>query len=446
MLSAAFRLFLAALSALALYYSFLFARSQAFLLDPSVPGFSAAIKLVPFNPAGYVALSQLQPDRASTLLKTALALNQFDAPTWIRLGFAAEFQDHDLALAEQSYLHAERINRGYYSRANLVNFYFRQQRAAEFEHWLPLALQMNSSNPTLLFAEQWQISPDAAANLASIPNRPEILLSYAGFLLDSHRFDAAEPALDRAMTLMSGKEPTSLLAKYVPSVERNIDFFGSCLDRLIAANHYQAAQRLASALFAKQVLPYPAPTATKPLTNGDFRIAVFHHGFDWLFAVPPNMVPGVTIDQFPESAKLHFSFSGQQPENCRLIEQYVILEPRAQYRMEWDASSDSIPRESGFTWRLVPIVNKATGNGPNTAAMLVSPDLLPERPLTGHKADTAPPSASSPTPGPTPDTASWTFTAPAVPLNVLVLEYNRNLGTTRPEGELSLRAVSLTRQ
>jgi tetratricopeptide (TPR) repeat protein len=418
------RIVLSALAALAVYYSVLFARSQSLLGDPSQPGnIALAVKLVPSNFAALVELSQLQTAHSAALLKQSLALNPRNAPGWARLGFAAEFQDHDLVLAEQSYLHAERVNRGFYSRSNLVNFYFRQQRFPEFKHWLPLALQMNSSNPRILFAELWAISTDGPSNLALIPNRPEILLAYADFLLDSHRFDDAEPALDRAMTLMNGTEPNDLLAKYVPSVERNLDFFGGALDRLLAGNRFESARRLAGALASKHVLPYPAPTVTAPITNGDFHIPAFHHGFDWFFMAPE----GVTIDQFPESTKLRLTFNGRQPELCRLLRQDVILQPGTQYRMEWDAESESIPKNSGFTWRLIPIVTTITDNGPSATGdekdMLSSPEVLADH------------GASNPT---------WTFTAPAVPLCLLVLEYHRNLGTTRPEGELALRSISMT--
>ncbi len=448
MLAASFRVLVACLSAVALYYSFLFARSQSFLLTPSVSTFTAAIKLVPYNADAYVALSQIETDRSSALLKRALTLNSFNPNVWVKLGFAAEFQDHDLVLAEKSYLRAAQINRGFYARSNLANFYFRQQDEAQFKHWLSLALQMNSANPALLFAELWAFSTDGPGNLTLMPDRPEVLLSYADFLLETFRFDDAEPALDRAMKLMSGKEPVSLLAKYVPSIERNVDFFGSCLDRLLAANRYQGAQRLASALFAKRVFPYPAPTPSKPITNGDFRIAAFHHGFDWLFSTPPNMPTGINIDQFLESAKLRLTFSGQQPENCRLIEEYIVLQPNARYRMDWVADSETIPKDVGFTWRLIPIVTNSTAKGPvaapDSAAMLISPDLLPEHPAAMASNGSAPATIATSASGPASASASWTFTAPAVPLSVLALEYHRSLGTTRPEGDLTLGTVSLT--
>ena len=190
------------------------------------------------------------------------------------------------------------------------------------------------------------------------------------------------------------------------------NLFGSSLDRLLATNRYQAAQRLWKELVEANWLQTPVPTSAAPLTNGDFRQPVFGHGFDWVF-LP---VPDVTFDQIPVSSRLRISFDGKQPEASRLLQQFVVLEPNQRYRLKWTAESDRIAKDSGFQWRLLPVSEK----GPAETSDLVSPDLLG---LT--------------------DTGTWDFTAPAQPLNLLILDYARRPGTVRPEGELSLSGVAL---
>ncbi len=418
LLSLAARSLLAAIFLVACWYSITLARAEALFRISTAASVSAAVRLVPYNSRYVAGLAALQPEDSVLLLKRALALNECDARSWVQLGLDAEFQQRDPALAEQYYQHAAQVNHMFYPASNLANFYFRYQRRNEFFDWVHRALQMAHSDPTLLFAEIWSLSADPKFNQSLLPERVHVVLTpYVTFLIQTNRLDDAEAALSQLLNRASidqrDKEDRDAIPFSTDPSYRTV--FGSSLDRLLASNRYQSAQRVWKKLVEANWLSTTAPTAAFPLTNGDFRQPIFGHGFDWVL----QPVPDTIVDQISVSSRLQITFGGKEPEAFRFLQQFVVLQPHQRYRLTWTAESDRIAKNSGFQWRLLPVSEQ----GPASASDLVSPDLLGLA-----------------------DTGSWDFTAPAQPLNLLTLDYVRRSGTVRPEGELSLSAVSLSPQ
>ncbi len=409
------RLLLAATFLVASWYSLTLARAEALFRLSTPAGVSAAVGLVPYNSRYLAGLAALQPEHSTSLLGRALALNECDSRNWVQLGLDAEFQQGNLALAEQYYQRAAKVDHMFYPASNLANFYFRYKRRDEFFDWAHRALQMAYADPTLLFVEIWSLSTDPRFNQNLLPDRvPVVLAPYVKFLIQTNRLDYTEDALSRLLKRATldqrdRETPESALFSTDPAYRK---LFGSGLDSLLATNQYQAAQRVWKQLVEAKWLSTPVPTAAFPLTNGDFSQPSFGHGFDWVL----QPVVDVAADQIPVSSRLRFTFGGNQPEAFRLLQQFVVLEPNHRYRLTWTAGSDRIATGSGFQWRLLPV----SEHGPASTSNLVSTDLPG---LNG--------------------TNSWDFTAPGQPLNLLTLEYIRRAGTVRPEGELSLIAISL---
>jgi tetratricopeptide (TPR) repeat protein len=416
LVSLAARSLFAAIFLVGCWYSFTLARAEALFRLSTPASVSAAISLIPYNPRYLVGLAALQPEHSSAFLRRALTLNECDARSWVQLGLDAEFQQQDPILAERYYHRAAEVNHMFYPASNLANFYFRYQRRNEFFEWAQHALQMAFDDPTLLFVEIWSLSADSRFNASLVPDRVVLgLAAYTSFLIQTNRPDEAGDALSRllkraAIDRYDTDHPEA--ATFLSNTGFRI-LFGTCLDRLLMTNRYQAAQRLWAELIETNWLQTPVPTTAAPLTNGDFRQPVFGHGFDWVFL----WVPNVTFDQIAVSSRLRISFDGKEPEASRLLQQFVVLEPNRRYRLQWVAESDRIPKDSGFQWRLLPVSEQ----GPAVTSVLVSADLLG---LT--------------------DTGTWDFTAPVQPLNLLLLDYARRPGTVRPEGELSLSGVTLS--
>jgi hypothetical protein len=418
-LSLLLRLMLAATCAVMVWYSALLARAEFLLRQGSVASVTQAARLVPQNPAYLIKLADLQPSHSVDLLRRALVLNQYNARLWIQLGMNAEFQKNDPVLAEHDYQEAIQVDHMFYAGSNLLNFYFRSSRRDDFFRAMPAVLRMSYADPRYFFAQIWSLSSDPRFNAALLPEKLNLLLPYVDFLLQSNRFDYVQSASRRALARIAAAriDPHEIATSLFPQNTGPISyvtFFGSVLDRLLAANRYQLAANLSNDLQRRGWIESSASTPETPLVNGDFRQFSFQHGFGWVFLQNPG---GVSIEQLPQSSRLALTFTGSEPESCQLMQQYVVLEPNRRYRLTWNAQSDTIPQDSGLSWRLLSVADQ----GIVSRSKLMSPDLL----KTGV------------------ESIAWDFIAPEQKLNILTLQYERRSGTTRPEGELAIHSVSL---
>jgi hypothetical protein len=409
------RVVLVAICSVGAWYSITIARAESLFRQSSPSSVSAAVRLVPYNSRYLVGMASLQPEHSSELVQKAVLLNPFDVRSWVQLGLDAEFQRQDLASAEKYYLHATEVNRMFYVRSNMANFYYRYQRREEFFHWVSLALGMAYADPSFFFTQIWDASNNGRFNQRLIGDRVPILRAYSDFLIKTKRFDEAEAALVSSVQRMAVERLSRAVLPPVPYTRDPLAraFMGNALDQMLAAGRLGSATRMWTLLQANGWWAEPAPSAGKPITNGKFGSASLGHGFDWVF----NPQAGVEIDQYPQSNRLRINFTGTEPEVCRILQQHIVLKPNGRYRLSWNADSEGIPKNAGLQWRVFPV----TDRGPAIATELISPDLLSES-GEGH----------------------WDFTAPAEPLNLLTLQYDRQLGTVRVDGEVSLRSVALT--
>jgi hypothetical protein len=366
---------------------------------------AAAVRLVPENATYLVNLAVRQPQNAVSLLKRASVANPHDAAPWIQLGLIAEMRQGNAAEAEHDYLHAAKINHTSLTRWTLANFYFRRNRIPEAFHWSHATLQITAADAAPIFFQLWSSTDDPNRIAAIIPDRPWILYQYLAFLLGSNRLGAIEPIALRAIN-----QP------YVPPNRPGTrEILGTIEDTLLASSRTDAALKIWSGLHDKSMVGCAAPSTLSPVTNERFSIPSFEHGFDWTF----SRQEGVEIVQVPEIAQLLLRLSGQQPERCRLMQQFVVLDPAHRYRLTWAFTSEGIAGDSGLHWRIVnPNSSPANSN-------LISPDLF----------------SANRSPG------VWDFQSlPNGRLCLLALDYSRPFGTTRIEGSLSLHRVSMTEQ
>ena len=381
-------------------YSAIFARASFLFQQNTANSIPAAVRLVPYNSAYVARLAAWEPDRKLALLHRAVDLNPFSAESWIQLGLSAEMEQRDVPTAERYYLQAAKVDRMYLPKWTLTNFYFRQQRENEFFTWAKASLAISSFSPYPVFDEMWLFSPDAAKIASWMPERPRILVQYAIFLADSHQFEAIPPIVQRLVTAAGSHDPAG---------NGRDGLIAPIEDRLLAAGDLQPALQIWTSMKQGKWIDLPTPTLEHPLTNGDFHIPFFGHGFDWA-AVAPN---GVRVEQLPDQKEVRITLAGTQPENCPLLQQYVPLDPNHSYRLQWTATAQGIQTPSGLAWRLHAVRN-------NPPADLNSSELL---------------NSSS---------ATWDFKPPAGSgLFLLSLEYSRPIGSTRASGSVDLRSVSV---
>jgi len=227
-------------------------------------------------------------------------------------------------------------------------------------------------------------------------------LQYAVYLSNNRRFAEIPPVVERLIRAVGSADPRAW---------GRDDLLAGIEDRLLSAGDAASALAVWTSMQHGNWLHEGVPTAAGPLTNGDFAIPFYKHGFDWT----PLQVSGVEIEQFPESKSLRLTLSGEQPESCILLREYIPVEPGREYRMRWRAIPDRIETPSGLAWHVRPV-------GSAGAAGAVSGDILAAQ------------------------RSVWRFKAPAEKLCLLTLEYARPPGTVRASGSVTLQSVSLVVQ
>jgi hypothetical protein len=330
----------------------------------------------------------LEPERAEYALalgdlERAARLNPRDSATLIELGVRAEMRG-DTAGAERRLLDAARVDRTYAPRWALANFYFRRNDAGRFWLWAARAAKMSYGDTGPLFRLMWDLGgPEANRH---IPPRPDLERQYLAFLLSTGRLDDA-PA---------GAAP--LLARRAP--EDRPPLLAYC-DRLIAAGRAAQAASVWNALE-----PREAFGARAGLVNGAFRTPPASRGFDWRL---PS-IPGVAAAL--DRGALRIEYTGDQPERCEALYQYLLLTPGRAYTLRWEYRTAGIAPDTGLRWRVL--------DGP--AVLAESSGLSSGEWTAGALRLDTPASINAPR---------------------LVLLYQRAPGSTRIEGALWLRNVGL---
>jgi tetratricopeptide (TPR) repeat protein len=333
------------------------------------------------------------------VLEAAVALDPYYAHGWIELGLSAELAG-DTARAEHLLLEAARVDKTYEPRWTLANFYFRRGDRQGLWRWAKQALEIAYQDQTPLFLLCWRMSSAPAEILSgAIPTQPRFLAQYLSFLIQRENLDAAE-AVGDLLAPQAGEAETPLLLFYC--------------DQLLQKGRDRSALRLWNTLCLRHRIDRQPlqPSSGVSLTNGAFSAVPLETAFDWrlpriegiAFVVPAGPVGG-----------LRASFSGKQPEAARVFEQVLPLLPSRRYRLRFSYRSEGIAPGSGLRWE----VARLTGGGEWSAS---SADLYGEN-WRQEEFDFITPS----------DMGSGR----------LALSYRRALGTTRIEGSVWLRQVSL---
>jgi hypothetical protein len=162
----------------------------------------------------------------------------------------------------------------------------------------------------------------------------------------------------------------------------------------------QDALELWNTLAGRALIPHSQISSGQPLTNGQFQSEPTGVGFDWHIA----KAEGVHIRFTP--GELQIGLTGRQPERCQLLSQTLPLENGARHSLRFDyRTSGALATQ--IAWQV------ATERSEPLAA---SAEWL---------------------------TAQWTFRAGYQ--RTLALAYQRRPGTTRMEGAVWLRRLSLER-
>lgn len=388
-LEIAWRIIITCVLAFGIWCSWTLARADYSFRLNTPESVRAAVRLEPDSWEYYMRLALLDDAHAQQLLETAVSIDPYNAEADIELSLRLEGAG-DYRTAEKLLLDAFAVDRTYLPRWSLANFYLRRNNMPEFWTWARSAAEMPSDNVRPLFDLCWRVSPDPnEIEQRIMNNNPELIRQYLDFLLAKDQLPAAADAAHR-------------LSQFGDATVDDPEMY-SVIDRLIAAGEGDAAKRVWNVLIDKHwvVADTGAPN------NPNFARDPLPVGFDW------TVFSYSGLHSWPGPSGLETEFSGEQPENCTIAEQAIVLPP-GNYELEYSYRTDEIPPETGLRWQII-------GGGSETV-LTESTDLSSETMNRGNLEFSIPLDAS---------------------LVHLRLQYQRTLGTPRISGTLVIPSVQI---
>ena len=359
-----------------------------------------AIALMPDQAEYYARLAFLaagtDPRTARDALRRAVALNPWDAQSWIELGLSAEAEG-DAATSLQCLLRAAEVDKKFLPRWSLANYYFRHDDVAMFWFWSKQAAVMVNGDALPMFRLCGKVEEDGKLIDRLEIRNPGVRAGYLSYLLDQNRVDLIAPAVHRLLQ---------------ENREADVPLLSAACERLLQAGRVPQAAEIWNRLADAGKVPFktPAGEGAQLLANASFAVPPASLGFDWRLPV----VEGISVSREESPLGLRITFSGRQPEDCEPLAQLVPLAGNTPYQLSYVFRTQGIPAGAGLSWR---IADAAAGT------------VLKEGPSLAAEAETL---------------AHLSFETPVeCRLVRLSLRYRRAPGTTRMEGFLVLRNLAL---
>jgi len=355
-------------------------------------GLPTAVKLGRFAPPAryFERLADLDSANSEVWLDAAIRANSRDARAWIAKGLAAE-RRNDLEAAEHDLLQAAQIDHRYTPAWTLTNFYFRQVSSREygqgrFWRWARKTAGLTYDDFRPLLALAHSLDPNPRSAIEKLGGGTRLLDADLDYLVQQKRLDQAQQVARVLMGENKAADAPRLLA---------------LADRQIRASHARAALELWNAVSAP-LDPERGPI----LANQDLITEPTGVVFDW--RLPGNK--GITSAWRP--GQLKFSLSGDQPDDCVLVEQMVPIVRGKLYRLRFGYNTDGLASRTGLAWDL----DGASGT-----------DLTPASSWQTAESVLRPTASSG----------------DALRLGVLRLSYRRRPGTMRAAGWVEIRSLAM---
>jgi hypothetical protein len=363
-------------------------------------GTERAIALTPGQSEYYARLAWLvsgdDPRKAEAALRSAVALNPWDARSWIELGLRAEAAGDDAA-AQRCLLRAAEVDRQFLPRWTLANYYFRRGNMDMFWHWTKDAAAMVYGDAQPVFRLCARVAEDGNLIDRLQIRNPDVRAAYLTYLLAQNRVDLIGLPVQRVLE---------------DKRERDVPLLLTACDRLLEARRIDEAAEIWNRQAAAGRVPFRAPAGEgeQLVVNGRFLAQPASRGFDWRLPA----VEGISVSREEGPPGLRLTFSGSQPEDCEALVQLVPLRRKTAYELSFEYRTREIASGVGLGWRITD-----TGDG---TILKEGPSLASETEREGRLSFE---------------------TREECRLVRLAVRYRRTPGTIRPDGFLVLRNVSL---
>lgn len=340
-----------------------------------------------------IALLPRDQTRAEAAFTRAAALNPYDTDSLLALGLLSESR-RQFPIAEHYLVRATRVSRRIKPRTELAAFYLRRQDEGKFWDVAREAVAIEAADAGKVFEMAHQAEPDAAIVPRLLrPPTDGTRAAYLAFTLDRNYAEAA--------------------AKVAPAIAptpRTRDVLLLTCERLIDASLAREAVEIWNRLAAANLVAAGTlrPESGASLTNGEFKPSEFR-GFNWRPGSPDG------VEAAFDSDGLRIELSDRGPEQATLVQQFLPVIPARKYRLTCRYGTSELRAPTGLRWRVL-----AAGSEGAVASRGGGLDALPAA-----------------------DVALEFETPPGAQIVLLLLTYERPVGSVRQAGSLTLRRAEL---
>jgi hypothetical protein len=313
--------------------------------NETAEGFERAVGVVPQDAWSHLELAlhlaYTAPARAQAEFSEAVRWNPRDSRSLIELGWKAESAG-DYPRAERFLVEAARVDTQFFPKATLAIYYQRRGDKDRFWTWARSAIQMDPRNQSLFRLAAYVAGENAkVASLLNLDSEVG-LASFLDFTIDSSRLGEVAEIAGALSRFGRREHQTRVLA--------------AC-DFLIRSGRTGEALAVWRAASRGGLISYAAEEAEAGhVTNPEFRETPLGAGFDWRL---PGQTAGVEVARLTAPAALRIRLTGDQPERCELIGQYLAVPGPAELVLTVSFRTTDLPHDSGFRWMVLNAASEA---------------------------------------------------------------------------------------
>lgn len=280
----------------------------------------AAIAARPNHYLYYWQLARLDTADSRSLLGEAIRLNPYNAGPIVDLAQVLEAEG-DRARAEQWLLEANRVDKTYFPRWSLANFYLRSGRDADFWIWARRAAEVGCEDMTSLFDLCRRVEPDIVRMTERlVPDRGHAVHNFLDYL--------ARRGLPA---------PVVVCERAIRHPDPNRAFrLAIAVEGQLAARRFDDASRTWAAMVEAKVVQPP----------GEVPESGIGMALDW--RLPKS--EGAFASRTAEGLDIHLN--GQQPDSAVLCERVLVLEPSSSYRISHRTRAGGLSG-AGIRWKVL---------------------------------------------------------------------------------------------
>ncbi len=317
----------------AIWHCYRIALADRLSREPTEESLRAAIAARPNHFQYYWQLSRIPSPESRQLLEKAIQLNPYNAGPMVDLATLLEYQG-DTNQSEQLLLRANQVDRTFFPKWSLVNFYLRRDRQEEFWQWARRAVDVGAEDLVSLFSLCHRLESDPATVAARVlSDRPQAIWAYLSFLNG------------RAII-----PPRDLCLRAIPSAdEARTPILLQVIDGMLGKERLDDATAVWSSLVAAKLAP-------KDLTV--FTATPTARGFDWRYHLNET---DLLLTHREDG--LEVTVGGKQAESVLVAERVVVMNPSSRYRVAYRYRTADLSTAGGIRWRMA--LNGRTVDGPS---------------------------------------------------------------------------------